>query len=76
MRKQSIHYDSPVDALVAVAKRLARHEAEAGMESEEFFARYTRGEAGDDVSAIDWANDYRHFLALRADLDARLHEAA
>jgi hypothetical protein len=76
MRKQTVQYDSPLDALVAVIRRLARYEAEAGIESEEFFARYTRGEAGDDERAIDWANDYRHFLALRAELDARLHEAA
>lgn len=76
MHKQRIHYDSPLDALVAVAKRLARHEAEAGMDSDEFFARCSRGEAGDDAGAIDWANDYRHFLSLRAELDARLREAA
>lgn len=76
MRKQTIQYDSPIDALVAVAKRLSRYETDAGIESEEFFARYTRGEAGDDTRAIEWANDYRHFLALRAELDARLHEAA
>lgn len=76
MRKQTIQYDSPVDALVAVAKRLARYEAGAGIESDEFFARYTRGEAGDDEHAVEWANDYRHFLAIRTELDARLHEAA
>jgi hypothetical protein len=76
MRKQSIHYESPVDALIAVTKRLARYEAEAGLESETFFNRYTHGQAGDDAEAIEWANDYRHFLALRAELDARLHEAA
>jgi hypothetical protein len=76
MRKQSIQYDSPLDALVAVAKRLARYEADAGIESEAFFARYTHGEAGDDERAVEWANDYRHFLALRAELNARLHEAA
>ena len=76
MRKQTIQYDSPLDALVGVAKRLARYEADAGIESEEFFARYTRGEAGDDERSMEWANDYRHFLALRSDLDARLHEAA
>lgn len=72
MRKQTIQYDSPLDALVALAKRLARFEAEAGIDSEEFFARYSRGAAGDDAKAIDWANDYRHFLAMRAELDARL----
>lgn len=76
MRKQTVQYDSPLDALVAVAKRLARYEADAGIDSDEFFARYTRGEPGDDARAVAWANDYRHFLALRAELRARLHEDA
>ena len=76
MRKQTVQYDSPLDALVAFAKRLARYEADAGIESDEFFARYTRGEANDDAGAVEWANDYRHFLALRAELRARLHEDA
>ena len=76
MRKQSLQFDSPLDALFAVAKRLSRYETEAGMDSEDFFGRYAKGELGDDANTIDWANDYRHFLALRGDLDERLHEAA
>lgn len=58
----------PLDALVAVAKRLSRHESEAGMDSEDFYLRYARGEMDDDARSIDWANDYRHFLALCEDL--------
>lgn len=76
MRKQTVQFDSPLDALVAVAKRLSRYETQAEMDSEDFFARYTKGELGDDAWAVDWANDYRHFLALRGELDKRLHEAA
>ena len=76
MRKQSLQFDSPLDALVAVAKRLSRYESEAGIDSEDFYARYAKGEMDDDARSIDWANDYRHFLALRGDLDERLHEAA
>jgi hypothetical protein len=76
MRKQSMQYDSPIDALVAVAKRLGRYESGTNMDSEHFFARYTKGELGDDSQFIEWANDDRHYLALRADLDRRLHEAA
>ncbi|NCA87834.1 MAG: hypothetical protein EOM92_02645 [Gammaproteobacteria bacterium] len=76
MRKQSVKYDSPLDALVAIAKRLSRYEADSGMDSEEFFLRFGRGELDDDARVIDWANDYRHFLALRGSLDERLHEAA
>lgn len=76
MPKRTIQHDSPIDALIAVTKRLARYEADAGMDSAAFFASYTQGQQGDDADAVDWANDYRHFLALRADLAARLHEAA
>jgi hypothetical protein len=31
---------------------------------------------GDDARVIDWANDYRHYVALRSALDKKLHEAA
>jgi hypothetical protein len=76
MRKQATQFDSPLDALLAIAKRLSRYEAEGGMESENFYARFTSGEMGDDARFIDWANDYRHYLALRSAVDKKLHEAA
>jgi hypothetical protein len=76
MRKQVVQFDSPLDALLAIAKRLSRLEAEVGMDSEEFYARYTQGQMGDDARFIDWANDYRHYVALRNALDKKLHEAA
>ena len=74
--KQRIQFDSPLDALLALAKRLTGYESQTGMESEEFFARFNRGELGDDALFIDWANDYRHYLALRDEIEHRLHEAA
>ena len=37
MRKQTIQYTSPLDALVAVAKRLSIYENQQKMDSEEFF---------------------------------------
>ena len=76
MRKQVVQFDSPLDALLAIAKRLSRLEAEVGMDSEEFYARYTQGQMGDDARFIDWANDSRHYVALRNALDKKLHEAA
>ena len=76
MKKQVIQFDSPLDALLAIAKRLSRYEAEAGIDSEDFFARYSKGELGDEARSIDWANDYRHYLALHSELDKRLREAA
>ena len=76
MKKQVVQFDSPLDALLAIAKRLSRYEAEAGMDSEDFFARYSKGEIGDEARFVDWANDYRHYLSLRSELDKKLHEAA
>ncbi len=76
MHRETVAIESPLDALVLVIRRLSRYESEAGIDSDEFFARYLRGDLGDDVRTVDWANDYRHFLALRAHLDERLHEAA
>jgi hypothetical protein len=76
MQKQTIEYTSPLDALVAVAKRLSRYETQAQMDSEEFFHQYSQGQLGDEVMHIEWANDYRHYLALRQDLEARLSHAA
>jgi hypothetical protein len=65
MRKQTIRYDSLVDALVAVSKRLSRYEAHYSLESEEFFNRYSRGQVADEADFVEWANDYQHYLAIR-----------
>jgi hypothetical protein len=69
MRKQTIQYSSPVDALIAVSKRLSLYENRHEMEPETFFDRYTRGELGDAVDFVEWANDYRHYIAMKADVE-------
>ena len=76
MRKQTIYYTSPIDALVAIAKRLSLYETQQKMDSEEFFTQYTQGLLSDEVQFIEWANDYRHYLALRQELEQRLNYAA
>ena len=65
MRKQTIQYTSPIDALIAVTKQLSIYESQHKMDSEEFFDQYSRGQLSDDAVFIDWANDYRHYLHLR-----------
>ncbi len=76
MRKQTIQYTSPLDALIAVAKRLSVYESKQQMDSEEFFDQYSRGQLSDDVVFVEWANDYRHYLALRRDLEKSLQDVA
>jgi hypothetical protein len=76
MRKQTIQYTSPLDAFVAVAKRLSLYENQQHMDSETFFDQYNRGQLPDDTVFVEWANDYRHYLELRRDLEQRLHDVA
>ena len=76
MRKQTMQYTSPLDALVAVAKRLSLYENQQHMGSETFFDQYSRGQLSDDTLFVEWANDYRHYLELRQELEQRLHDVA
>ena len=76
MRKETVTYSSALDALVAVTKRLNAHENRENMDSEQFFDRYSRGQMSDDAVFVEWANDYRHYLALRLELERKLEDAA
>jgi hypothetical protein len=76
MQKQRIEYQSPLDALIAITKRLSLYENRQQMTSAEFFDRYNRGELSDDLEMVEWAADYRQFLGLRQDVEQRLQNAA
>ena len=76
MRRQTIEYNSPVDALIALVKQLNIYEAEHKMDSAEFFTRYNKGELGDDEVFVEWSGNYKHFLAIRQELDAKLQHVA
>ncbi len=75
MRKVLIKYDSRVDALIAVSKRLSVYEGRNKMESEEFFDRFAKGQTEDSKEFIEWANDYQHYLALREEVEAKVRHA-
>jgi hypothetical protein len=72
MRKQRSEYDSPVDALVAVAKRLSVYEERYQIASEEFFDKFCKGQMEDSVDFVEWANDYQHYMAIRFEIERHL----
>lgn len=76
MRKQRETYTSPLDALVAVSKQLSLYENRHGMDSETFFDRYQKGLVGDNAESVEWANTYRHYIALHQQLESQLRVAA
>ena len=69
MPKRTITYLSPLDALIAVAKRLSIYENQHNLDSEEFFHQYRLGKTSDEIEFIEWANDYQHYLALRQEVE-------
>ena len=47
MRKHRDEYDSPIDALITIAKRLSVNENRYHMSSEDFFDRFSKGQLED-----------------------------
>ena len=76
MQKQRIEYDSPVDALVAIAKRLSVYEESYQMTSEEFFDKFSKGKSEDSEDFTEWANDYQHYMAMRREIEAQIQHVA
>ncbi len=76
MRKQTTRYTSPIDALIAVAKRLNTYEIRHGMDSEDFFNEYSQGRLSDDAAFVEWANDYRHYVEIRKSIEKSLADVA
>ncbi len=76
MRKKQIIYDSPVDALVALAKRLSVYETQYRMESEEFFDQYSKGQQEDSLDFVEWSNNYQHYLEMKLEIERQLRHAA
>jgi len=76
MRKQRVEYDSLLDALVTIAKRLSVFEMRHQIASEDFFDKFRKGEMEDSQDFVEWANDYQHYIALRSEMEALLRNAA
>ncbi len=76
MRKQTTTYTSTLDALIGLAKRLSTYEIRHGMDSEEFFNQYIQGHVSDDAAFVEWANDYRHYLEIRKNVEKSLADVA
>ena len=76
MIKKRIEHGSPVEALIAIVKRLNVLESRYRMSSEDFFDQYTKGSLDDNLDFVEWANDYRHFFAIKLDLEEMIRHVA
>jgi hypothetical protein len=76
MQKHQIFYDSPVESIVVLAKRLGTFEKKYELSSEDFFDKFTKGQLEDSIDFTEWSNDYQYFLSFKLELEKRLTNAA
>ena len=76
MKKHRDEYDSPLDALITLAKRLSLNENRHHMSSEDFYDRYSKGQLEDSIDFIEWSNDYKHYTTVKFDIERHLQNVA
>ncbi|HEY85840.1 MAG TPA: hypothetical protein G4N96_12105 [Chloroflexi bacterium] len=54
----ALRNSSPLDDFIQLVKDLKQLETQYQMDSEEFFDRFQRGDMGDQITFIRWANKY------------------
>jgi hypothetical protein len=75
MTVQRTRYASAVEALASLIRSLVAYEQRYQMSSADFYARYRKGEMGDDADIVEWAGDYQHYLELKDELEQKLAAA-
>ena len=66
MTKTRITYAPPIDALLALAKRLGTREQAHGFSSDIFLDQHQKGELEDSAEFFEWASDYKDFMELKS----------
>lgn len=72
MNIQRTEFESPIEALLNLSHVLTSYEDRYSMTSKEFYTRYCAGALSDERDYVEWAGDYQHFIALKAELENRL----
>ncbi len=74
--REAVESTSPVEDLVEVSRDLRDMELEYGMTSDEFAAKFNRGEMGDDTDFIEWIGLYEMYRAAKKSIEIALMRAA
>jgi hypothetical protein len=67
---------STMDYMFRLLRELVSFEEEYNMATDVFYARFMRGEMGDDLPFIKWAGRYELYLEARQDIDSQLAKVA
>ena len=76
MRKVTVTYSTPIDALIDVARRMGGYENRYDMKSERFIGKYQAGEMPCENDFMDWATACRDLRYLRNAVEDRVKDVA
>lgn len=65
---------STMDYIFRLLRKLVSFEETFNMATDVFYARFMRGEMGDDLPFIKWAGRYELYLEARQEIDSQLAE--
>lgn len=65
---------STMDYIFRLLRVLVSYEEEFNLATDVFYARFMRGEMGDDLPFIKWAGRYELYLEARQEIDNQLAE--
>lgn len=67
---------SAMDYVFRLLREISAFEEKYNMASDVFYARFTRGEMGDDLPFIMWAGQYELYLEAKHEIVSQLTEVA
>ena len=66
--QKALQNASPLDDFIQIIKDLTHLEDQYQLESSQFYERFQRGEIGDEVDFIRWANKYEIYEEIKAEM--------
>lgn len=72
--EQTTARSSALDDILGLLRELVVYEDKYNMGSDVFYARFMRGEMGDDLSFIMWAGQYESYLEAKQEIASQLTE--
>lgn len=70
--EQAEERSSIIDYIYRLTRQLVSYENKYKMASDVFYARFMRGEMGDDLSYIKWAGRYELYLEAKREIEEQL----
>lgn len=70
--EQTVARSSTLDDMLGLLRELVAYEDKYNMGSDVFYARFMRGEMGDDLPFIMWAGQYELYLEAKQEIASQL----